>query len=193
MLDRFEGFFSREGLELVEVDAGVIEQATDLRAKHNFRAPDAIHIASALMAKADIFLTGDRTLERCPGLTVEVLSGPRTVPDGAKMRVYSRYRTLWGPAALRADGGATRVQPGLPLGDLNVMRTEQGWELRSVPAHGNTCEWRASGSEATSSCPGRVTTLRVTSTFIGMLSSSSSGIWTTRSPWWAALPGGCFG
>ncbi len=79
LLERFEGFFSREGLELVEVDADVIEQATELRANHNFRPPDAIHIASALKAKADIFLTGDRNLERCPGLTVEVLSGPRTI------------------------------------------------------------------------------------------------------------------
>ena len=76
LLDLFEGFFSREGLELVEVGDGVIELATELRAEHNFRAPDAIHLASALIAKADVFLTGDRTLRRCPGLTVEVLSGP---------------------------------------------------------------------------------------------------------------------
>jgi predicted nucleic acid-binding protein len=78
LLERFEGFFSREGLELVEVSAEVIERATDLRAKQHFRAPDAIHLASALLAKADVFLTADRDLEKCPGLTVEVLSGPRT-------------------------------------------------------------------------------------------------------------------
>jgi hypothetical protein len=28
LLERFEGFFSREGLELVEVSAEVVEQAT---------------------------------------------------------------------------------------------------------------------------------------------------------------------
>ena len=75
LLERFEGFFSREGLELVEVSAAVIEQATELRAKHNFRAPDAVQLATAILAKADVFLTGDRNLGRCPGLTVQVLSG----------------------------------------------------------------------------------------------------------------------
>ena len=61
------------------MSADVIETATELRAKHSFRAPDAIHLASAILAKADVFLTGDQSLQRCPGLTVEVLSGPRTV------------------------------------------------------------------------------------------------------------------
>jgi predicted nucleic acid-binding protein len=59
----------------VDVGADVIEQATELRARHNFRSPDAIHLASALLHKADVFLTGDRNLQRCPGLTVEILSG----------------------------------------------------------------------------------------------------------------------
>ena len=79
-LERIEGFFSRESLELVEVSAEVIERATELRAKHNFRTPDAIHLSSALVAKADVFLTGDRNLERCPGLQVEILGEPGSVP-----------------------------------------------------------------------------------------------------------------
>ena len=77
LLALFEGFFAREGLELMEVTADVIEAATQLRAAHNFRAPDAIHLASALAAKADVFLTGDRNLTRCRELNVEVLAGPR--------------------------------------------------------------------------------------------------------------------
>jgi predicted nucleic acid-binding protein len=79
LLDLFEGFFAREGLELVEITAEVIEAATQLRATHNFRAPDAIHLASAVLAKADVFLTADRNLARCPDLSVEVLTGPRDV------------------------------------------------------------------------------------------------------------------
>jgi len=79
LLELFEGFFAREGVELVEVTAEVIETATQLRATHNFRAPDAIHLASALVAKADVFLTADRNLARCPDLSVEVLAGPRDV------------------------------------------------------------------------------------------------------------------
>ncbi len=79
LLERFDGFFSREGLELVEVSADVVEHATELRARYNFRSPDAIHLATALLAKADVFLTGDQNLGRCPGLTVEVLGSSRTV------------------------------------------------------------------------------------------------------------------
>jgi predicted nucleic acid-binding protein len=77
LLELFEGFFARKSLELVEVTAEVIEAATQLRATHNFRAPDAIHLASALVAKADVFLTGDRNLVRCRELRVEVLAGAR--------------------------------------------------------------------------------------------------------------------
>ncbi len=80
LLARFEGFFVREGLELAEITAEVIEAATALRATHNFRPPDAIHLATAILAKADTFLTGDRNLARCPGLRVEVLAAPRDAP-----------------------------------------------------------------------------------------------------------------
>jgi len=80
LLARFDGFFAREGLELAEVTAEVIETATALRAAHGFRPPDAIHLATAVLARADVFLTGDRNLARCPGLNVEILAGPRGVP-----------------------------------------------------------------------------------------------------------------
>ena len=79
LLELFEGFFARESLELVEITAEVVEAATQLRAAHNFRAPDAIHLASAVLAKANVFLTADRNLARCPDLNVEVLTGPRDV------------------------------------------------------------------------------------------------------------------
>ncbi len=79
LLARFEGFFAREGLELAEISADVVETATALRAAHGFRPPDAIHLATAVLAHADVFLTGDRNLARCPGLNVEVLAGPRGV------------------------------------------------------------------------------------------------------------------
>jgi predicted nucleic acid-binding protein len=74
LLARFDGFFARAGLELIEVAADVLERATELRARHGFRTPDAIHLATALEANADVFLTGDRTLARCPGLDVQVLA-----------------------------------------------------------------------------------------------------------------------
>ena len=61
----------------MEVTADVIEAATQLRAAHNFRAPDAIHLASALAARADVFLTGRPEPDPVSGTNVEVLAGPR--------------------------------------------------------------------------------------------------------------------
>jgi predicted nucleic acid-binding protein len=65
---------SAEKLVLADVSASVIEQATELRAAHGFRTPDAIHLATALLEGAEVFLTGDAGLARCPGLKVEVLT-----------------------------------------------------------------------------------------------------------------------
>lgn len=76
LLERYEVFFARSTVELVELSSVVIELATELRADHNFKVPDALHLASALLSKADVFLTGDKALERCPGLVVEVLGPP---------------------------------------------------------------------------------------------------------------------
>ena len=73
-LRRFDDFFSREKLLLMDVSTEVIERATELRARHGFRAPDAIHLATAQLLGADVFLTGDAALERCPDLNVVTLS-----------------------------------------------------------------------------------------------------------------------
>ena len=73
-LARFDGFFGRERLVVAEVSASVIERATEIRAAHGFRTPDAIHLATALLEGAEVFLTGDAGLKKCPGLRVDVLS-----------------------------------------------------------------------------------------------------------------------
>jgi predicted nucleic acid-binding protein len=70
LLSRFDGFFSRDNLLLVDVSVEVIERATELRARHRFRPPDAIHLATAQLMAADAFLSGDDDLRRCPDLNV---------------------------------------------------------------------------------------------------------------------------
>jgi predicted nucleic acid-binding protein len=58
---------------LLEVTADVIEKATELRAILGMKVPDAIHVASATIAGALTFLTGDRALARLVGVIVEAI------------------------------------------------------------------------------------------------------------------------
>jgi predicted nucleic acid-binding protein len=73
LLTQYDKFFARRAFELVEISAAVVERATDLRASHGFKTPDALHLATAIEAQVDIFLTGDSGLVRCPGLNVVLI------------------------------------------------------------------------------------------------------------------------
>ena len=59
-------FFSRALFRMAEIDAAVIESATELRVRYGFRTPDAIHLATAI-------LTGDQALAKCREVAVEVI------------------------------------------------------------------------------------------------------------------------
>ncbi len=73
LVAKYDAFFKRRRLIIGDVTAAVIERATDLRARHRFRTPDAIHLATAIEEHADLFLTGDDDLTRCTDVKVEVL------------------------------------------------------------------------------------------------------------------------
>ena len=74
LLGIYERFFIADWFSVLAIADEVIDRATHLRADHNFKVPDAIHLATAIVHKADVFLTGDQQLVRCPGLTVEVIA-----------------------------------------------------------------------------------------------------------------------
>jgi uncharacterized protein len=73
LLARYDAFFKRRRLVIADVTAAVVERATDLRARHRFKTPDAIHLATAIEEHADLFLTGDEDLKRCTEVKVEIL------------------------------------------------------------------------------------------------------------------------
>ncbi len=52
LLAAYDNFFSAKRFVMWEVDSGVIERATDLRARYGFRTPDAIHLATAIESHA---------------------------------------------------------------------------------------------------------------------------------------------
>ncbi len=73
LLDEYDALFGAARFVLLDVSPAVIERATDLRARHGFKVPDAIHLASAIEAGADLFLTGDAALGKCPAIAVRVI------------------------------------------------------------------------------------------------------------------------
>lgn len=78
----YRGFFAAPDLHMIELDAGVVDLALTLRARHGLRTPDALQAASALTLPADgrRFLTNDRRFARVAALDVIDLGG--AVPPG---------------------------------------------------------------------------------------------------------------
>jgi predicted nucleic acid-binding protein len=74
LLASYEAIFSARRFAFVELTEGVVERATTLRALHGFKTPDSLHLAAALEARADVFLTGDAQLARCTALRVTVVA-----------------------------------------------------------------------------------------------------------------------
>ena len=58
------------GLELVGIGLRVAQVAAMLRARHGVATPDAIHLATAVVAECKYFLTNDRRMPEIPGLRV---------------------------------------------------------------------------------------------------------------------------
>ena len=73
LLALYDAFFAGPEVQLLEVTGPVLDKATELRAFLNLKTPDALHLASAILAGATSFLTGDRNLARCTEVSVEVL------------------------------------------------------------------------------------------------------------------------
>jgi predicted nucleic acid-binding protein len=63
-------------LEVLPVTRDVLERAAALRAEQvSLKLPDAIHAATALIARCDLFVTNDFRFSSVPGLNPVLLSG----------------------------------------------------------------------------------------------------------------------
>ena len=72
-LKQFDLFLLGLEMDLISVSRDVLEKAAEIRATYNFKTPDAIHYATAILAGATTFLTGDKQLARAMEVPVEVL------------------------------------------------------------------------------------------------------------------------
>lgn len=76
LLADYDRFFASPGLSIVELSAKVVELATQIRARHGLRTPDALQAASCLSHQRDMpFVTADSIFRRVPDLDVWLLGG----------------------------------------------------------------------------------------------------------------------
>jgi predicted nucleic acid-binding protein len=76
LLADFDAFFANTIAVMVALTPEVVDRATELRALHNLRTPDALHLAAAIGAGCDVFLTNDHRLGHVPGIKIEVVTPP---------------------------------------------------------------------------------------------------------------------
>lgn len=69
----FDAFFTQPAVQRVPLTTAVYDRATILRATQKFKLGDSLHLAAAIEAGCDRFLTNDRRLSNCTDITVEVL------------------------------------------------------------------------------------------------------------------------
>jgi len=71
LAEQYEAFLTRShGLRFEEITGAVLRAAAQLRAAHNIKAPDAIHLATALVANCSVYLTNDRDLPLVSGIRI---------------------------------------------------------------------------------------------------------------------------
>jgi uncharacterized protein len=73
LLELYDAFFASTEVEVAPLTVDVVDKAMELRAFLNERTPDALHLATAILAGASSFLTGDKDLARCTEIHVEIL------------------------------------------------------------------------------------------------------------------------
>jgi predicted nucleic acid-binding protein len=74
ILADYLAFFNDPDVVTASLGPAVWERAAQIRATHNFRPLDVLHLAAATEHGCGLFLTNDVQLRRFPDITVEVLT-----------------------------------------------------------------------------------------------------------------------
>lgn len=69
----FDSFFGRPDVRLAPITAAVFDRAAFVRATYNFKLGDSLHLAAAVEARCDLFLTNDVRLSAFTDIPIEVL------------------------------------------------------------------------------------------------------------------------
>jgi predicted nucleic acid-binding protein len=74
LITAYETLLTKTEINVFPITRDVLREAANLRAKQNFKTPDAIHSATAAAANCTYFLTNDSAFQRLSSLQVIVLS-----------------------------------------------------------------------------------------------------------------------
>ena len=72
-LAQYDAFFSQGVERVMPLSTAVVDRATRICGQYRFKTPDALHLAAAVEAGCQVFLTNDARLSGFPDLTVEPL------------------------------------------------------------------------------------------------------------------------
>jgi predicted nucleic acid-binding protein len=73
LLQDFDDYFANTIAEIFPLTRDVVDLATEIRAQYNFKTPDALHLAAAVISKCDVFMTNDQRLNRYTGIIIETI------------------------------------------------------------------------------------------------------------------------
>lgn len=73
LLQDFDDYFANTITEIAPLTRDVVDRATEIRAQFNFKTPDSLHLAAAVISNCDVFLTNDHRLNRFTGITIETV------------------------------------------------------------------------------------------------------------------------
>lgn len=74
LLNKFLTFFASPDVQLLALTSTICDRAARIRALHNFKPLDSLHLATAVETGCSLFLSNDAALARFPDIRVEVLT-----------------------------------------------------------------------------------------------------------------------
>jgi predicted nucleic acid-binding protein len=73
LLQDFDDYFANTIAEIFPLTRDVVDLATEIRARYNFKTPDSLHLAAAVISNCDVFMTNDQRLNRFMEITIETI------------------------------------------------------------------------------------------------------------------------
>lgn len=70
----YDELLTGDDVFLIPVNTDILRTSAELRARHNFKTPDAIHAATALASNCEVFISNDAGFRRLENINVVILS-----------------------------------------------------------------------------------------------------------------------